>query len=327
LLVAENEPQDVRLIRPLDQGGFGIDAMWNDDFHHSAMVSLTGRREGYYHDYLGRAQEFVSALKRGFLYQGQRYDWQHNPRGTRVTDEPAAAFVHFIQNHDQVGNTLFGERIDKTAASGRLRALTAVTLLGPETPMLFMGQEYGAPNCFCYFADHGHDLAAMVHKGRRDFLRQFKTFAVDSAQAVVPNPADERLFELAKLDRSQAKPEMLELHKSLLALRRTDPVVSQQRRDRIDGGVFNDHAFVIRWFDETHGDRLLVVNLGGELIAVPAPDPLLAPMTPAGWAIGWSSDEPAYGGPGAANPCERDGWRLPGESAVFLVPAEHKEPA
>src|SRR5262249_20682980 len=97
VLVAENEPQDVVCVTPIARGGYGLDAMWNDDFHHTANVALTGRREAYYTDYRGQAQEFVSAVKRGFLYQGQRYQWQKQPRGSVVTTESAAAFVIFTQ--------------------------------------------------------------------------------------------------------------------------------------------------------------------------------------------------------------------------------------
>src|SRR5581483_6483221 len=106
VLIAENEPQDVTCITPVSEGGYGFDAMWNDDFHHSAQVAFTGRREAYYTDYYGCAQEWLSTIKHGLLYQGQRYQWQKRPRGTVVTDEPAHAFVVFTQNHDQVANTL-----------------------------------------------------------------------------------------------------------------------------------------------------------------------------------------------------------------------------
>jgi maltooligosyltrehalose trehalohydrolase len=167
----------------------------------------------------------------------------------------------------------------------------------------------------------------MVHEGRRTFLRQFKTFATAAAQALVTNPADEAIFRSAQLDRRQARPEVEALHRSLIALRRSDPVIAAQRRDRIEGAVFNERAFVLRWLDETRGDRLLVVNLGEELTLTVAPEPLLAPPVEGAWAVAWSSDEPRFGGPGAPNPCEPTGWRLPGESAVFLIPAPVKERA
>jgi len=119
VLIAENEPQDIRCLLPIEQGGFDLDGMWNDDFHHAAQVALTGQREAYYTDYRGNPQEFISAVKRGFLYQGQYYKWQKQPRGTVVTSQPASAFILFTQNHDQVANTLHGERIHALTSAAR----------------------------------------------------------------------------------------------------------------------------------------------------------------------------------------------------------------
>ncbi len=108
ILVAENESQDVKLVRPHDQGGYGMDALWNDDFHHSAMVALTGRNQAYYTDYLGSPQEFISAAKWGYLFQGQRYKHQKQRRGTPCLDLKPQAFVTFIQNHDQIAIPIKG---------------------------------------------------------------------------------------------------------------------------------------------------------------------------------------------------------------------------
>ncbi|MGH7791142.1 MAG: alpha-amylase family glycosyl hydrolase, partial [Thermodesulfobacteriota bacterium] len=171
VLVGENEPQDAILIGPPEKGGYGLDALWNDDFHHSATVALTGRREAYYTDYRGEPQEFISAVKRGFLYQGQRYKWQKQPRGTAVTTEPASTFILFTQNHDQVANSLYGHRLHALTSPARYRAITALMLLAPGTPMIFMGQEFGASKPFLYFADYCEEvLAGSVHRGRKEFL-------------------------------------------------------------------------------------------------------------------------------------------------------------
>ena len=144
IVIAENEPQDNLLIRPPARGGYGLDGLWNDDYHHSAMVALTGRNEAYYTDYQGKPQEFISAVKYGFLFQGQRYKWQRNRRGTPAWGLPPAQFVTFIQNHDQIANSARGERVHRLASPGNLRAMTALLLLGPNTPMLFQGQEFAA---------------------------------------------------------------------------------------------------------------------------------------------------------------------------------------
>src|SRR4051794_4559238 len=131
ILVAENEPQETKLIRPRKEGGDDLDALWNDDWHHTALVAVTGNREAYFTDYLGRPQEFVSAAKYGYLFQGQPYVWQEAPRGYPALGAPPEAFVSFIENHDQVANTAFGERVRFLTSPGRYRALTALLLLGP----------------------------------------------------------------------------------------------------------------------------------------------------------------------------------------------------
>src|SRR5690606_23687913 len=138
-LVGENEPQDSRLLRPVAQGGCGLDALWNDDFHHSAFVAATGRSEAYFLDYRGAPQEFVSAFKHGFLYQGQRYWWQSKRRGRPALDIDARRFVVFLENHDQVANSLRGQRLHSQSHPGTFRALTALLLLSPGIPLLFQG--------------------------------------------------------------------------------------------------------------------------------------------------------------------------------------------
>ena len=321
VVVGENEPQRSEALALPAAGGWGLDALWNDDFHHSARVALTGRRDGYLHDHRGRAQEFVSAARHGFLFQGQYYTWQRQPRGTPTDDLPAPAFVTYIENHDQIANTLAGARLSTVTSAGRLRALTALLLLGPQTPMLFMGQEYGSSRPFNFFADHKPELARKVHQGRREFVRQFAPYATPAAQARVPDPADPATFQVCKLgpEERSRHPHAVALHTDLLRLRREDPVLAQQQREALDGAVLSTHAFVLRWRGHEHGDRLLVVNTGGELDFRPAPEPLLAPPRGARWTLAWSSDEPAYGGPGAVDPCGPEGWRIAGESAALLV--------
>ena len=154
IIVAENEPQHTRLVRPPERGGYGLDALWNDDLHHSAVVALTGKNEAYYTDYNGTPQEFISAAKWGYLYQGQRYKWQRGRRGTPALDLPPAVFVNFIENHDQVANSAHGHRLHQMTSPGRYRAMTAYLLLAPGTPMLFQGQEFASSAPFHFFADH-----------------------------------------------------------------------------------------------------------------------------------------------------------------------------
>jgi 1,4-alpha-glucan branching enzyme len=321
VLIGENEPQQIHLITPIDQGGYGLDALWNDDFHHMARVAMTGRREAYYTDYRGAAQEVLSTVKRGFLYQGQRYDWQDKPRGSVVTAEPAAAFVCYIQNHDQVANQLYGERIHAVTSPARYRVFVALMLLAPATPMLFMGQEFGASTPFLFFADHRVELAKQVHQGRRKFLTQFASHGSSEAQDRVADPALSETFQRSKLDWAErrAHHQVYDLHRDLLRIRRTDSVIAAQRRDRVDGAVLNADALVIRFFGEAGDDRLLLLNWGQDLAYTPAPEPLLAPVPDGYWRLVWSSDHPRYGGPGMINPYSEHGWRLPGDSATFFT--------
>ncbi|HET9577255.1 MAG TPA: malto-oligosyltrehalose trehalohydrolase [Usitatibacter sp.] len=321
LIVAENEPQDVKLLRPLEQGGYGMDALWNDDLHHSARVALTGRNEAYYSDYLGSPQELVSAVKHGFLYQGQRYAWQGKRRGTPALGLPRHAFVTYIENHDQIANSAHGLRMHRLCSPGRHRALTALFLLAPGTPMLFQGQEFGASAPFLFFADHKPGLAEAVRKGRAQFLSQFPSI-VESGAALT-DPGDPATFERCKLDHDERERNaaMLALHRDLLRLRRDEPALHEAPHGGVDGAVLGPEAFVLRFLDEA-GDRLLLVNLGRDLPLVPAPEPLLAPPAGARWQTAWSSEDPRYGGGGTpVIESEDGGWRLPGHCAVLLRPA------
>ena len=200
VVIAENEPQDARMLRPPAGGGLGLDGLMNDDFHHSARVALTGRSEAYYGDFRGTAQELLSAVLRGFLYQGQRSGHQRRRRGRPALDLEPYRFVHFLENHDQVANSARGERLGRLAAPGDLRALTALLLLAPETPLLFMGQEFGASSPFCYFADHDEGLSPLVREGRAEELARFPSLADSEVRAALPDPGDPRTFERCKLD-------------------------------------------------------------------------------------------------------------------------------
>jgi maltooligosyltrehalose trehalohydrolase len=327
-IIAENESQDAQLVRPQTAAGQGLDALWNDDFHHAAMVALTGRKEAYYSDYLGNPQEFVSAAKWGFLYQGQYYSWQEKRRGTFSLDLAPASFIHFIQNHDQIANSARGARIHRLSSPGRLRAITALTLLGPQTPMLFMGQEFAASAPFLYFADHTADLAQQVRSGRRAFLGQFPSLALPDLQAEMDDPADPETYRRCALDHRErdANAEVYTMHRDLLHLRRTDPVLGSAGKGRLDGAALGGDAFVLRYFGGGGDDRLLIVNLGRDLTFSPAPEPLLAPPAGARWEVLWSSEDPDYGGSGSPSPESEDGrWWLPGEAATVLAPTIRSE--
>jgi maltooligosyltrehalose trehalohydrolase len=329
LLVAENEPQDIRHVRRLDDGGYGCDGLWNDDLHHALTVRLTGRSEAYYSDYGGTVQEFVSAFKWGFLYQGQRYSWQKKRRGTPTFGVAPSSFVNFLQNHDQIANSGCGLRIHALTSPGLLRAATAMILLGPGTPMLFQGQEFAAQAPFLYFADLGETLAPAIAQGRREFLAQFPSFVAAALQSWVNDPTHRETFERCKLDGADRVRNwaIYELHKDLIRLRREDAVLGGDGSARTEGAVLADDVFVVRYFARAGsddyievGDRLLIVNFGIDWRPSIVPEPLLAPPPGMRWNVAWSSEEPVYGG-GGVLPCEKPdaSWFMQGSAAAFLV--------
>ena len=320
-IVAENEPQHAQLAQPREKGGYDIDALWNDDFHHSATVRLWGRNEAYYSDYLGRPQEFISAIKSGFLYQGQWYSWQKKPRGTPTRELDHPRFVHFIQNHDQIANTALGQRAHTWTSPGRIKAITALLLLGPATPMLFQGQEFAASTPFFYFADHKPELAERVNRGRKEFMAQFPSVARPEVQAQLPDPGDPSTFVRCKLQASDraSNEAMYRLHRDLITLRRDDSVFRDQEHARVDGAVLGEDAFVLRFFGEQGDDRLILINFGADLHLRPMPEPLLAPPAERGCKRLWSSEDLCYGGSGTP-PIEKEGsWLIAGQAAIVLA--------
>lgn len=323
ILIAENEPQDVRLIQSPGQGGYGLDGAWNDDYHHSAMVALTGCNEAYYSDYSGRAPELAALIRRGFLYQGQYYSWQKGPRGTPSPGLPSWQYVLFLQNHDQVANSLRGYRIHLLTSPARLRAMTALTLLAPGTPMLFQGQEFAASAPFLYFADQRPELSKKVRDGRLEFLSQFPGTLSEEGRAVIADPGNPATFERCRLDfaeREQHKP-MYTLHRDLLALRRDDRVLSLA--ESVDAAALNDECLVLRWFGGGD-DRILLVNLGADSRLRRMNESLLAPPHGRRWAVKWSSENPVYDGSGIPDLCLEENWRVVANSAVLLA-AEIRE--
>ena len=321
VVFAENEPQHSHFAQAPEQGGKGVDGLWNDDFHHTAFVAATGHREAYYSDTQGTPQELVSAVRWGFLFQGQRYAWQGKSRGEPALDLPAKSFVTYLENHDQVANSAFGRRLHQLTSPGRARALMALLLLAPATPLLFQGQEFDASTPFLFFADHGEELAALVAAGRAEMLGQFPSVRDEGIRRRLVNPASPDAFERSKLDpRERAtKKETTSLVRSLLALRRTDPVFRAQRADRLHGAVLGDEAFLLRYLGESGDDRLVLVNLGRDLDVRHAAEPLLAAPRGRQWTRLFSSESPEFGGAGTPPLDAYEHLRLHGHSALVLT--------
>ena len=312
-IAAENETRTARLARP-PKAGYGLDAIWNDDFHHSARVALTGRREGYYRTYRGTAGEFVALAKHGFLFQGQ-----HGERGTPALDLPGSRFVTYLQNHDQIAHSAAGRRGHQLSSPGCWRALTAYLLLAPGIPLLFQGQEFAASTPFLYFADHEGELGRLVTKGRREFLAEFASLASAEMQATLDDPIDPETFRRCVIDHGERErhPEAVALHRDLLALRRRDAVFGSPYR--IDGAPLDADAWVLRYFGKERGDRLLIVNLGIDQVLDHVAEPLLAPLEDRPWRLLWSSEAPAYGGAGVPEPIAEGVWRIAGHAAIVLA--------
>jgi maltooligosyltrehalose trehalohydrolase len=331
IVVAENEPQDTRLVRPRADGGYGLDALWNDDFHHSALVAVTGRAEAYYSDTRGEPQELISAAKYGYLFQGQHYDWQRQPRGTPSWGLPPAAFVTFLQNHDQIANSARGLRLHHLTSPGRWRAMTALLLLMPGTPMLFQGQEFAASTPFLYFADFEGDLAQAIRKGRGEFLRQFPSIAeLERRGGVLADPDNPDTFERCKLDFAERETHAgaYALHIDLLRMRREEAAFCAQAPGGVDGAVLAQSALALRFFTPDHlDDRVVVVNFGSDLTRPSYAEPLLAPPVGRDWIVRWSSEDPRYGGNGTPDTWPDGCWSIAAESALVLAPGPKREPS
>ncbi|HEY8924860.1 MAG TPA: malto-oligosyltrehalose trehalohydrolase [Polyangia bacterium] len=325
-VVGENEPQDANLARPVESGGLGLDALWNDDFHHSAVVALTGHREAYYSDYDGSARELLAAVKHGFLFQGQRYDWQRKPRGRSTRGLPPRAFVAFLENHDQTANYGVGRRLWCRCDPGNYRALTALLLLGPWTPMLFQGQEWYSDSLFTYFADHEGELAGQIESGRATFLAQFPRYASEAARGRFLSPGRPETFAACQLDwerlDDQEHARALRLHRDLLRLRRQDKTLGRPGTT-IDGAGIDRDRLLVRFYGADpsgSGDRLLLVNLGIDYEPRSLSEPLSAPPPGYHWGLRWSSSHPRYGGEGVRPTAAARGLLFAGHAAELLIP-------
>jgi maltooligosyltrehalose trehalohydrolase len=322
LITAESEPQETALLKEGGKYSDGVDAIWNEDWHHAAFVALTGRRAAYFTDYRGNANEFAVMARHGTLYQGQWYTWQKHGRGGFALGLPGASFVSFLENHDQVANTGPGWRLFQHVNHAKWRALTAMLLLGPGIPMLFQGQEFASTRPFAYFAHHQADLAAAVRQGRAEFLAQFPALSSAAMRDLIPDPSSRQTFEAATLridaDRER-HPWSVRLHTDLLRLRRDDPVLARLGTTdvRVESSAPTDDILLQRYI-AADNDRLLVVNLGDDHVCS-MNDPLYASRPGMGWTRVWSSEHPDYGGGGMAPFEEGAQWLLTGGSAMLLA--------
>jgi maltooligosyltrehalose trehalohydrolase len=251
-VIAESGLNDPKVMRDVMRGGWGCDAAWADDFHHSLRVLLTGDREGYYAEFGGLA-DLAKAFHRPHVHDGQYSTFRRRRFGAKADDVPPERFVVFSSNHDQVGNRAFGDRLPV-----EVRPLAAIcTLLSPFTPMLFQGEEYGEDAPFMFFSDHiDEEIATATRDGRR---REFAAFAEFGGREV-PDPQDPATFEASKLTRTGAPEGIRELYETLLRVRRDLP------RGDADAIEFDEHA---GWLRVQRGSYALVANFSRDDLHVP----------------------------------------------------------
>jgi malto-oligosyltrehalose trehalohydrolase len=305
-LILENEENQAHLLRR-DPAGVveAFTAQWNDDVHHVLHTAASGESTGYYADYKGDTEKLGRALSEGFAFQGEVMPYRQTPRGESSAHLPPAAFVSFIQNHDQIGNRAFGDRITAFAPAAAVRAIAAISLLLPQIPLLFMGQEWSAEQTFPFFCDFSGDLAAAVSEGRRAEFARFPEFADPAARAKIPDPEADSTFAAAKLDWSATNraphAETLEWYRRILSARSTAiapliPALAQAGRYE----VLAPGAVIVRWATENGLLLELIANLG-EAAVSGMPDPhgmvfwtegevgggILGP-----WSVAWSIEKP-----------------------------------
>ncbi|RUL85936.1 malto-oligosyltrehalose trehalohydrolase [Tautonia sociabilis] len=267
LVIAEDHRNLAQMIRPEGQGGWGLDAVWADDFHHIVRVALTGENEGYYQDFTGSMAELAACLNTGWLYTGQRSANRDEPRGSEPIGVPPRRMVVCTQNHDQIGNRAMGDRLHHDCDLASYRAATALLLCAPETPMLFQGQEWATRTPFQFFTDHEPDLGRAVTEGRRQEFRHFAAFADPSSRTRIPDPQAEATFLASRLDWSEPDREphasILRLFQTLLTLRRSEPSLRDCRIGSSRAAALGSEALLLRRDPECGPSLLLLLHLGG----------------------------------------------------------------
>jgi maltooligosyltrehalose trehalohydrolase len=326
LVIAEHEGNDPALVRREDRetgrpgdnlstpsglapARWGLDGVWADDFHHQVRVALTGEGEGYYADYTGSAQDLAATIRQNWFFQGQISAHLGHARGAPADDIAPARFIYCIQNHDQVGNRALGERLHHTVDLNAYRAASTLLLLAPQTPLLWMGQEWAASTPFLFFTDHNPDLGRMVTEGRSKEFAGFTAFSGET----VPDPQDPATFQRSKLrwEERTLPPHaaILALYQDLLALRHSHPALCE--RAGFSAEAVGDRSIMLRHHGHGGSELLLVVSLGGvaELDLVPLGD--------ADWRPVLDSEAPRYGGSGAPA-LEGRRLQLAGARAIVL---------
>jgi maltooligosyltrehalose trehalohydrolase len=318
-VIAESDLNDVRIINPPGKGGYGLDAQWNDDFHHCLHTLLTQERNGYYEDF-GDISQMVKALREGFVYTGQYSSYRRRRHGSSSKHLSPAQFVVFSQNHDQVGNRMIGERLSTLVSFEALKLAAGVVLLSPNIPLLFMGEEYGEEAPFQYFVSHSDDtLIEAVRRGRRE------EFAGFGWQGDIPDPQSEETFLLSKihldLHRQGKHKTLFELYRTLLKCRKEIPSLSHLSKAGMEVKAHEEEATLI--MRRRHGeDRIFGIFNFSEK---PAEVRILVERGQWQKVLDSSSDQ--WGGPGSSlpEPFQSSGSDLPLKVHSFSFVLYHRQ--
>jgi maltooligosyltrehalose trehalohydrolase len=267
VLIAEDDRNDPRIVTSADRGGFGLDAQWDEDFHHCLHTVLTGERSGYYADF-GKLEQLAKTLRRAFAYDGQYSVYRDRRHGKSAAGLSGHNFVGCLQNHDQIGNRAKGERISHLISTARMRIGAAVVILGPLIPMLFQGEEWAASTPFQYFTDHQEaDLAHAVSEGRKKEFAAFGWHPED-----IPDPQEAATFQRSKLDWTETAREphksILDWYKQLIRLRTSTHQLRDGRFNEVDVD-YDEHQ---RWLVMSRGSITMAINLGERECRLPIPD-------------------------------------------------------
>lgn len=284
VVMAEDDRNLARIATPRAMGGWGLDGIWADDFHHEAHCCLTGQHDGYFMDFSGTAQDIAATIKNGWFYCGQYSKYWDGDRGSDPSNLRPSSFVICLQNHDQVGNRALGERLNHLVDPASYRAASALLLLAPETPLLFMGQECASASPFQYFTDHNADLGMKVTEGRRSEFARFASFRDPAARERIPDPQAESTFTRSKLNWNECEAEpgagVLRLYRALLQLRTQHPAMRDCSRTGLDIAAMGSNGLLLLRKCGEH--RLLAVVQLKSAAAYDLQDSHLAAL-PNGW--------------------------------------------
>ena len=267
-LIAEDNRNLAAILKPEHRGGWGLDAVWADDFHHQVRRGLTGDDEGYYRDFSGTSADLAATMRRGWFYCGQHSVHHNQPRGTDPGDLLPRQLVWCLQNHDQIGNRAFGERLHHQVDLAAYRAATALLLCSPATPLLFMGQEWAAGTPFLFFTDHRSELGRRVTEGRRREFKSFSAFSDPYVRERIPDPQAESTFLASKLHWAEAEEEpyaaVRRLYQTLLHLRRMEPALQTAGRTSYAAMACGESAIFLLRTAASGPAVLLLVQMCGE---------------------------------------------------------------